>query len=314
MIMQHSKSEVFQRHYLPRYINVDTQAAYRGTAPQSAVMRAASGMRRSIDPRRPRKLTAAQSASIVRHPRVAELHSKRDEIIQSLIKAKGMRVSPRALLNLQSARRNATLAYQREKRRRKQALLEKIKKDFDRHQAIADIQDQLREQPIDIPAQASDANLPPHRARVFQTLFTLPEPTSEKEVHRITRAIAALAALSGARETHSSCSEVLSRTLEKAQRQPSRTNRLMVHSGVQAIEEKDSRSWPRHLQCFICFRDKALSMQRRLKEFYNRRVLEKHLRRHHLRHASDRSIIICPVDGQELNGHSSIIAHWRLLH
>lgn len=248
------------------------------------------------------------------HPRVAELYSKRDQIIEGLAKVKRMRVSQRALLNLQSARRNATLAYQKEKRRQKQALLEKIKKGFDRHQAIADIQDQLHGQPIDIPARASDANIPPQRARVFQTLFTLPEPTSEKELHQIKRAVAALAALSRARENHSSCSEVLSRTLEKAQRQPSRTNRLMVHSGVQASAEKDSHSWPRQLQCFICFGDKALSMQKRLKEFYNRRVLEKHLRRHHLRHASERSIDICPVDGQELNGHSSIIAHWRLLH
>lgn len=312
--MQHSKSEVFQRHYLPRYINVDTQAAYRGTAPQSAVMRAASGMRRSIDPRRPRKLTAEQLASVEMDPRVAELHSKRDQVIQGLAKAKRMRTSQRALLNLQSARRNATLAYRREKRRRKQALLEKTKKDFDRHQAIADIQDQLHGQSIDIPARASDASLPPQRARVFQTLFTLPEPTSKKEVHRITRAIAALVPLSGARENHSSFSEVLGRTLEKAQRQPGQTNRSMMPTRVPASAEVDSRPQHRQLQCFICFGDDTLSTQKRLKEFYSRRVLEKHLRRHHLRHISERSILICPIDGRKLCGHSRLISHWKAFH
>lgn len=312
--MQHSRSEVFQRHYLPRYINVDTQAAYRGTAPQSAVMRAASGMRRSIDPRRPRKLTAEQLASVEMDPRVAELHSKRDQIIQGLAKAKRMRASQRALLNFQSARRNATLAYRREKRRRKQALLEEIKKQFDRHQAIADIQDQLHGQPIDIPARASDASLPSQRARVFQTLFTLPESTSEEEVHRMTRAIAALAALSGAREKHSSCSEVSDHTLQKLRRQTSLVARSVIPSGASSSVKQSPRILSRPLQCFLCLSNGTIPTKKRLKEFCSRRVLEKHLRCHHLRHVSEKSIIICPTDGQKLHGCSRLMDHWKAFH
>lgn len=46
----------------------DTQAAYRGLKPQTALMRAASGMSRTIDRRRPRKLNLAQQAEVKRHP------------------------------------------------------------------------------------------------------------------------------------------------------------------------------------------------------------------------------------------------------
>lgn len=61
---------VFQLNYLSRYITQDTQAIYRGLAPQTAVIRAASGMARTIDQRRPRALNDNQLAEISRHPEV----------------------------------------------------------------------------------------------------------------------------------------------------------------------------------------------------------------------------------------------------
>lgn len=54
----------------------DTQAAYRGLKPQSALMRAASGMSRTIDPRRPRKLSLTQKAEVDRHPEVRLLRRR----------------------------------------------------------------------------------------------------------------------------------------------------------------------------------------------------------------------------------------------
>lgn len=42
----------------------DTQAAYPSLKPQTALMRAARGMSRTIDSRRPRKLTPAQQAEV----------------------------------------------------------------------------------------------------------------------------------------------------------------------------------------------------------------------------------------------------------
>jgi hypothetical protein len=70
LILQHANSGVFQHNYLSRYITQDTQAIYRGIAPQTAVIRAASGMARSIDQRRPRELNDQQLAEVGRHPEV----------------------------------------------------------------------------------------------------------------------------------------------------------------------------------------------------------------------------------------------------
>jgi hypothetical protein len=66
LILQHANSGVFQHNYLSRYITQDTQAIYRGLAPQTAVIRAASGMARTIDQRRPRALNDDQLAEVCR--------------------------------------------------------------------------------------------------------------------------------------------------------------------------------------------------------------------------------------------------------
>ncbi|KAH7025324.1 hypothetical protein B0J12DRAFT_610384 [Macrophomina phaseolina] len=288
LIMQHSKSDVFQRHYLPRYISADTQAAYRGMAAQSAVMRAASGMRRSIDPRRPRNLTTKQSASIENHPKVTALGEKRDKVSQELARAKLSKVSPAVLSSLRSARHDAVLAYQREKRRQRQALLSKLKKDFDRDQAIADIQDQLHNRPVDALRQTSGGHLPLTRARVYETLFTISEPTYKEDKRRMMRAITALSTLCGVEESN-------------AQDTPAcPTYRLGQRSKDTATDtigplNKTSGSHTlccKPTQCFLCLGDRELLIGKRVKEFYSRRDLKKHLHRHHLKCIPEKSIIV----------------------
>ncbi|KAL8626093.1 hypothetical protein Q9189_008226 [Teloschistes chrysophthalmus] len=75
IILQYHNSSVFQKNYASRYM-LDTQAAYRGQRPQTALMRAASGMSRTIDPRRPRKLNLAQQTEVNRHPEVRLLRRR----------------------------------------------------------------------------------------------------------------------------------------------------------------------------------------------------------------------------------------------
>ncbi|EKG09600.1 hypothetical protein MPH_13345 [Macrophomina phaseolina MS6] len=308
--MQHSKSDVFQRHYLPRYISADTQAAYRGMAAQSAVMRAASGMRRSIDPRRPRNLTIKQSASIEKHPKVTVLGEKRDKISQELARAKLLKVSPAVLSSLRSARHDAALAYRREKRRQRQALLDKLKKEFDRDQAIADIQDQLHNRPVDAPRQTLGGHLPLTRARVYHTLFTIPEPTYEEDNCRIMRAINALITLCGAKESNiqdtSACPAYKTgQQYEDMAADPMRP--LDRTEGSRTLQCKPT-------QCFLCLGDRELLIGKRLKEFYSRRDLKKHLYCHHLKCISEKGVIVCPIDRQKLIGHAGIITHWHSFH
>ena len=82
IILQHHNSSNFQKNYASRYMP-DTQAAYRGSNPQTALMRAASGMSRNIDPRRPRKLNATQQAEVDRHPEVRLLRRKFKSLLQT---------------------------------------------------------------------------------------------------------------------------------------------------------------------------------------------------------------------------------------
>ena len=60
LILQHKhNSDISVKRYISRCITVDTQAAYRGLEPQSALMPAASGISRTIDRRRLWKLKRA---------------------------------------------------------------------------------------------------------------------------------------------------------------------------------------------------------------------------------------------------------------
>ena len=77
LILQYRDSNVFRQAYVSRYITGDTQAAYRGLKPQRDMIRAASGMTRSIDPRRPRHLTSKQFLEVRRHPEVKLLSRRR---------------------------------------------------------------------------------------------------------------------------------------------------------------------------------------------------------------------------------------------
>ncbi|KAF2241321.1 hypothetical protein BU26DRAFT_511433 [Trematosphaeria pertusa] len=68
LMMGHANIRTFLKHYLSRRVTVDTQAVVRGIQPQGALMRAACTMSRSIDYRRPQRLTPEQSALVNNYP------------------------------------------------------------------------------------------------------------------------------------------------------------------------------------------------------------------------------------------------------
>jgi hypothetical protein len=80
LILQHSSIDTFLKHYLDRNINVDVQNIYRGLEPQRALIRFACSMSRSIDPRRPWKLTPQQSRSVNHYPCIVKLQKRVDHL------------------------------------------------------------------------------------------------------------------------------------------------------------------------------------------------------------------------------------------
>lgn len=268
-----------------------------------------SDMRHSIDPRRPRSLTAKQSASIEKHPRVTVLGEKRDKINQELARAKLWKAPPTVLSSLRSARRDAVLAYRREKQRQRQALLDKLKKEFDRDQAIADIQDQLHNRPVDAPRQTLGGHLPLTRARVYHALFTIPESTYEEDKYHIMRAITALVTLCGPKESN---------TQDTSASPTYKTGPRYKDTAEDSMRPLSRTGCSRTLQCkptqcFLCFGDRELMIGKRVKEFYSRRDLGKHLH-HHLRWISEKSVTVCPIDRQRLLGHAGLLTHWHSYH
>ncbi|MCJ1473139.1 hypothetical protein MMC13_001790 [Lambiella insularis] len=140
LILQHHSSTVFQRNYASRYMP-DTHAAYRGLEPQVAVMRAASGMSRTIDRRRPKQLTESQRAEVDRHPEIKLLFRTRTNL-RALVRDRGgiKKVTGTALhANYESTCREY----------RKKAFLKEVKSRYKREQPVIDIQRQLRGESLD---------------------------------------------------------------------------------------------------------------------------------------------------------------------
>ena len=116
----------------------DTQAAYRSLKPQTALIRAASGMSRTIDPRRPRKLSLAQKTEVNRNPEVRLLYRRLRLLLQTFSGQK------RSIANMKGTPsyyqyRQAYQAHRNLKRRHEKALLVKIKDKYKREQPVIDI-------------------------------------------------------------------------------------------------------------------------------------------------------------------------------
>ncbi|KAF1965428.1 hypothetical protein BU23DRAFT_627539, partial [Bimuria novae-zelandiae CBS 107.79] len=80
LIMGHANIRTFLKHYLSRRVTVDTQAVVRGILPQDALIQAACTMSRSINARRPRRLTQEQSTLVKNNPIIYSLLVQREQL------------------------------------------------------------------------------------------------------------------------------------------------------------------------------------------------------------------------------------------
>ncbi|KAK5736002.1 hypothetical protein LTS12_026303 [Elasticomyces elasticus] len=142
LVMGHATSGVFERNYLSRYVTQDTQAVYRGLDPQTTVIRLASGMMRSIDVRQPTNLSAKQRDEVDQQLELRLLQRTCRSLAAqiraaygSIKKANGTKLH----LTYQALRKQ----HHRERKTAQRAYLRGIKKDFRKHQALADIEQQL---------------------------------------------------------------------------------------------------------------------------------------------------------------------------
>jgi len=194
IILQHHNSSVFQKNYASRYMP-DTHAAYRGLKPQTALMRAASGMIRTIDPRRPRRLNLAQQAEVDRHPEVRLLRRRLKSLLQTFQDQKRSIASAKGT-PLYDHYRQAYQAHRNLRRRNEKALLTEVKERYKKEQPVIDIQRQLKGLPVaeEESLQAAEYVFA-ERVQAIDAIFTFATSSTEEECQRRAAAINALIAL-----------------------------------------------------------------------------------------------------------------------
>jgi len=314
LILQHASSAVFQHSYLSRYITADTQAAFRGLEPQTALMRAASSMSRTIDPRRPTELSEDQQAQVGRHPEIKLLRRTRDCLKRKIHAEYGHTTRAKGL-PIYIAYNNTRLELERRKKAIRKAMLAESKRLFRKCQPAADIARQLGSGAALDPAAAmhitedspEDSSLSVHRQQAIGALLTVAalDPASESE--RRAKAVAAVTALSWR------CELVVPkvcrpRTAIEPKRSPQVDAGQEIKSPTFALE-----CLPK--QCIFCLGNTRLLLQNRTKTFYSRAVLKTHFQNQHLQHHPDGVPIKCPHprcdltldDKMHLQNHAALI-------
>lgn len=125
------------------YITSDTRAAYRGLKPQTALMRLASGMSRTIDRQQPRKLNDAQKTQLDCRPEVRLLCRRQKKMFQFIKDNHGPIASMKGT-SVYNKYQKVYQAHRNMKRRQEEVLLQEIKARYKREQPVIDIHRQLK--------------------------------------------------------------------------------------------------------------------------------------------------------------------------
>ena len=284
----------------------DTQAAYRGLKPQTALMRAASGMSRTIDPRRPRKLNLAQQAEVDRYPDVRLLRRRLKSLLRNFQDQKRSIASAKGT-PIYDHYRQAYQAHRNLRRRHEKVLLTKVKERYKKEQPVIDIQRQLKGLPVaEQEALQTAEYVFEERVHAIDALFTFVTSSTKDECQRRITAINALIALCKKQESQGFRRRRTDITVGKEQTlvspPPSLSEMLPVE--CQAT------------QCIFCLGNEALPAPNRLKTFASHGDLKKHFHRKHLRHHPEGQPIACPHPRCNviLNGTMHLQNHAEVVH
>ncbi|KAK0858530.1 hypothetical protein LTR87_017760 [Friedmanniomyces endolithicus] len=295
LILQHSSLAVFQLNYLSQYITQDTQAAYRGLEPQTAIIRAASGMSRSIDPQRPRSLTDRQVATVDRHLEVVLAQRVRDRLAERA-RARHTTITRSKGTTAHETYQQAQRAYLRTKREVRKAMMKQVRIRYRVEQPVADILHQLKgrstQQSEPTNKGEAEKTLSSERQRVLAALLTFAPSELTDDHGQRAEAMNAVTALCKRQES----------PVRKACRMKEgcsdHTPEAHLHATICAEDEKiEYDSFPvqcQPTQCIFCIGDEELSPAKRAKSFRNRDGLKRHFIRKHLQYHAARQRIKCP--------------------
>ena len=296
LILQHASSAVFQHNYLSRYITQDTHAIYRGLDPQTAVMRAASGMTRSIDPRRPRHLSASQLAEVNRHPEVRLLRRMRTRFAKR-IRAKYGTISRTKGMKIYEQYQQIYRQHQSKKKAVRKTLMAQAKATYGKRQPLADIENQLNGKMVGPEENAASEgerqlHLSEERRRAFVALFTFVPSEPAEACRRRADAISAVTALSRCQEApvRKACRTKQTDCAGDVPKPDSETkSETKLKLGLETFPIECLPT-----QCIFCLGRRDLSLEKCRKAFRNHDGLKRHFQRKHLRHYPNGKPIDCP--------------------
>ena len=252
-------------------------------------MRAASGMSRTIDRRRPRKLEAAQKAEVDRHPEVRLLRRKLRSL-KKVFQDQKISIASTKGTPVHEEYQKAYRAHRNQKRRLEESLLKEVKARYKREQPVIDIQRQLKGLPIVAEETVNaEAYVFAERVRVIDTLFAFTTSSPEEECKRRVEAINALTALCSLQESRHFRRQKPSSADTKLERDLTPPSVFQAPSLSDAIPIECKPT-----QCIFCLGCEGLPTEARLKSFRSHGDLKKHFHRKHLRHHPSGQPIACP--------------------
>ncbi|CAN9175099.1 unnamed protein product [Alternaria alternata] len=279
LMMGHASISTFLKHYLSRRITVDTQAVVRGIQPQTAFMRAACTMSRSIDLRRPRRLTQEQSASVDEDASVRFLLDRRDRLKRKV---------PNATKHPEY--KTLVLKISQERQRRRHALLKAVKERWEFEQPVRDVERQLAGLDAIDDSEPIHNIMLPAQEELANSILSKPGTTIEEETDRRNGAIRAVTLYCGIEEGGMYPVQKAGRS-----RNIALSTKSQLRYGEEALEAAKVSVYKeeRPKICFLCLGNERLPLAQRIHSFSTPGDLTKHFGRKHLKNIKSSEGLSC---------------------
>jgi len=301
LILQHSSINTFLKHYLDRNININVQNIYCSLAPQRDLMRFACFISRLIDPRRPRKLTTAQSASIDRLLCILKLEHRKTKLSRDRGDPKGEEKYQKAIRRLRS-----------EKQRQRRLLLVELVDRFKKEQPVIDSERQLSGKVVEDTRDALERSdqLTPEHLLLIDAILTLPETSFENKSRRRITAINAITAYCGVEEGPAP-RRVQRRRLAKEDSPPviKAKEPDAISQAIRSIKGKE-----RPTKCFICLGNSSLTLRKRVASYATPGSLSRHFLRKHVSTLQGGAHVNCQICNIRLEDRLQLLIHAERFH
>jgi hypothetical protein len=236
-------------------------------------------MSRSIDRRRPQRLTLEQSASVKNNPTVQSLLGQPEQF---------KRTVPNA--TKEQKYKALTSRITREKQRLRHALLQDFKESWELEQPVRDVERQLAGGDIHEDVEVVHNAMHSAQRELADSVLSNPGTTVIEEVSRRNRAICAVTMYCGLEEGRMNPFRAAKRTKYAAPKVESQSEyEEKALEAAKVLVYKETR--PKI--CFICLGNKTLATVSRIYSFYTPGDLSKHFKRKHLKHAKDKKYLYC---------------------